>query len=164
MNIWLVKTVFSLIHWDRICRLKRSLQKGSFTFGREVKGKAETNFFHLKSIYQRVSLRIKYWWDRNTFLFCLDSSQPIAFHVTWVRGVAEPKKKAKWENQQQNPSENPAQYIHWHLSLFLIWVLSGSSATQQKGLKFPDYDAPFGTLLVESLCVDYLSHAQCEMR
>lgn len=39
-----------------------------------------------------MNLRIKYWWDRNTFLFCLDSSQPIAFHVTWVRRVTELKK------------------------------------------------------------------------
>ena len=51
-----------------------------------------------------------------------------------------------------------------HLLVFLISVLSGSSATQQKGLKFPGYDAPSGTSLVESLCVDYLSRAQCEMR
>ena len=55
-------------------------------------------------------------------------------------------------------------YILWRLSWFWILVLSGGSATQHKGLKFPGYDALFGTLLAESLCVDYLSCAQREIR
>lgn len=168
MAAWIERVIFPLKNEHLTCQKRflidprrqnlpvreASLQKISFIFGREVQGKAETDFFHLKVFtYVKVSVRIKYWRDRNTFLFCPDSSNLVAFHVTWVLGLTEPLQKGQIREStaeatgKRSTVRSPTS--QWILKSALLTV-----SCNQNGLKFLEIEAPFCI----SLHVDRLLH------